>query len=77
MPDCRLRRGTLTHAPGAQEKRIRSEIEHLEQDTGIKLRLLCQNYPETPGERRAAHILRRRSADRLPVGRPGAPKSRC
>ncbi|XP_020587622.1 thylakoid lumenal 15.0 kDa protein 2, chloroplastic [Phalaenopsis equestris] len=32
-----------------QENRIRQEIADLEKDTGFKLRLLTQNYPETPG----------------------------
>mmetsp|Transcript_13999 Transcript_13999/g.35040 ORF Transcript_13999/g.35040 Transcript_13999/m.35040 type:complete len:240 (-) Transcript_13999:67-786(-) len=32
-----------------QEKRITTLIEGVEKDTGVKLRLLTQNYPETPG----------------------------
>ena len=34
--------------PG-QERRIRSEVESLEKDKGIRLRVLAQNYPNTPG----------------------------
>ncbi|KAG0525061.1 hypothetical protein BDA96_06G023300 [Sorghum bicolor] len=32
-----------------QENRLRQEIEDLEKDTGYKLRVLAQNYPDTPG----------------------------
>ncbi|XP_044945912.1 uncharacterized protein LOC123395055 isoform X3 [Hordeum vulgare subsp. vulgare] len=32
-----------------QENRIRQEIEDLEKDIGYKLRVLTQNYPDTPG----------------------------
>ncbi|XP_043705011.1 thylakoid lumenal 15.0 kDa protein 2, chloroplastic [Telopea speciosissima] len=32
-----------------QEKRLAQEIANLEKDTGFKLRVLAQNYPETPG----------------------------
>ncbi|KAJ1270329.1 hypothetical protein BS78_06G045500 [Paspalum vaginatum] len=32
-----------------QENRLRQEIEDLEKDTGYKLRILAQNYPDTPG----------------------------
>lgn len=37
------------HAWSPQEKRIRSRVEALEADTGVKLRVLAQNYPQTPG----------------------------
>ncbi|KMT06237.1 hypothetical protein BVRB_7g161650 [Beta vulgaris subsp. vulgaris] len=32
-----------------QEKRLAEEIAELERDTGFKLRILAQNYPDTPG----------------------------
>ncbi|KAF8395260.1 hypothetical protein HHK36_019202 [Tetracentron sinense] len=32
-----------------QEKRLAEEIVDLEKDTGFKLRVLAQNYPDTPG----------------------------
>lgn len=32
-----------------QENRLRQEIEDLEKETGYKLRVLAQNYPDTPG----------------------------
>ncbi|GMP50358.1 hypothetical protein CsSME_00017007 [Camellia sinensis var. sinensis] len=32
-----------------QEKRISQEIADIEKDTGFKLRVLAQNYPDTPG----------------------------
>ena len=32
-----------------QEKRIQKRAEALQADTGIKLRVLAQNYPDTPG----------------------------
>lgn len=38
--------GFLT--PG-ETKRIKQEIESLEGQTGMKLRVLAQNYPQTPG----------------------------
>lgn len=32
-----------------QEQRLAQEIADLEKDTGFKLRILAQNYPDTPG----------------------------
>ncbi|KAK3445403.1 hypothetical protein EUGRSUZ_A01683 [Eucalyptus grandis] len=32
-----------------QEKRLAQEIADIEKDTGFKLRVLAQNYPDTPG----------------------------
>ncbi|XP_065855168.1 thylakoid lumenal 15.0 kDa protein 2, chloroplastic [Euphorbia lathyris] len=32
-----------------QEKRLAKEIAEIEKDTGFKLRVLAQNYPDTPG----------------------------
>lgn len=32
-----------------QERRLAQEIAALEKDTGYKLRVLAQNYPDTPG----------------------------
>uniref|UniRef100_A0A061R048 Thylakoid lumenal kDa protein chloroplastic-like n=1 Tax=Tetraselmis sp. GSL018 TaxID=582737 RepID=A0A061R048_9CHLO len=38
--------GFLTNG---EEDRIRQEVDDLYNDTGIKLRVLAQNYPDTPG----------------------------
>lgn len=38
--------GQLT---AGEESRIRQRVEALERDTGVKLRVLAQNYPDTPG----------------------------
>ena len=35
--------------PMLQESRLKKEVESLERDTGVKLRVLAQNYPNTPG----------------------------
>ena len=37
----------------AQESRLKTEIEGIEKSTGLKLRFLAQNYPETPGKQAA------------------------
>lgn len=45
----KLRAARAMSPPRTQEKRLSSEVASLERDTGIKLRVLAQNYPETPG----------------------------
>lgn len=40
---------TVNFLSKGQEKRITSSINNLEKNTGFKLRLLCQSYPNTPG----------------------------
>ena len=39
----------LIAACALQESRLKKEVESLERDTGVKLRVLAQNYPNTPG----------------------------
>ncbi len=41
----------------AQESRIAERVAALEKDTGVKLRVLAQNYPETPGEGRRPGLM--------------------
>ncbi|KAG8099785.1 hypothetical protein GUJ93_ZPchr0013g34116 [Zizania palustris] len=40
---------TLVSIGTTKENRLRQEIEDLEKETGYKLRVLAQNYPDTPG----------------------------
>ncbi|KAJ4832434.1 hypothetical protein Tsubulata_042894 [Turnera subulata] len=37
------------HDVNVQERRLAQEISDIEKDTGYKLRVLAQNYPDTPG----------------------------
>lgn len=40
---------SVVNSFSSQEKRLAQEIASLEKDTGFKLRVLAQNYPDTPG----------------------------
>lgn len=33
-----------------QEKKLVAEVANIEADTGVRVRVLAQNYPETPGK---------------------------
>ncbi|KAL6336489.1 hypothetical protein AAG906_018444 [Vitis piasezkii] len=43
--------GSISQPVGVHqpEKRLAQEITNIEKDTGFKLRVLAQNYPDTPG----------------------------
>ena len=47
----------------AQENRLKTEIASIEKDTGLKLRFLAQNYPQTPGEPWCTEEQRRRLSE--------------
>ena len=62
---------------GVQEKRIRQRVDALEADTGVKLRVLAQNYPQARPAAAGVVVVRAGEAGWWCGGREGGRGWRC